>query len=289
MLEGLPSYKPTNYFLSNETIENYRKAHTELLKDYRVIIIRAACRLFITSIMLSSLENLNNKQHSINLGISYPFLDDIIVRPKSTVKSNIRNILDRILNSIRDLRKKIQIRIKKQVNIDDDLEFVDLKTQELNKREFASSIYNHRQNYAVSIFGKDKAYFEGNPEVVQVLNNFIGKQERYSSIILQIVEKTLREQLNDEPSQTLKWNSGNNKKLISLCRNDHVIEILPNRIKFRTCRQLLNKIGEILAGIHYKNNKSGRESGRNNMLKRIRRSSSLKFIQVSDKLRKFCK
>lgn len=286
MLEGLPTYNPKNYFLNNETIENYRKAHTELLKDYRVIIIRAACRLFITSILLSSLENIDNKQHSINLGITYPFLDDIVIRPKSTVKSNVTNVLDRILNSIRNFGKNIKMHIKKKVDLDNDFEIVDLNAQVSNEKKIAFSIYRHRQNFAFSIFGKDKAYFENNTAVVQIINNFIGKQERDSSILLQILEKELREQIGvAEPSQELKWNPNYKKTLISLCRNSHVIEILPKRMKFKTCRQLFNKAIEIVSGVHYKNGiKSHRESGRRNALKRIRRSSSLKFIQVSAKL-----
>ncbi|KAH8584951.1 uncharacterized protein ELE39_000902 [Cryptosporidium sp. chipmunk genotype I] len=285
MLESLPSSKPISYFLYNDTTEAYRKAHIELLKDYRVISIRVACRLLIISILLSSLENLKNSEHSKGLNISYPFLDDVVIRPKSTVKSNIKKVLDRILNSLRNFGRRIKTGVKKKVDMNDEFE-MDLDSQGSNEKEFVSSIHKHRQSSLVSIFGKDKVAFENNLEVLQVLNNFIGKQERDSATLLQILEKVIREELGIENSQELEWNSKTKSKLTNVCRNSYVLEILPNRIKFKACRQLFNKAGEILTGFHYKN--SGKESsvvGRTNVLKRIRRNSCIKFIQVSIKLK----
>ncbi|CUV04086.1 unnamed protein product [Cryptosporidium hominis] len=280
MLESLPSSKPISYFLYNDATEVYRKAHIELLKDYRVVTIRVACRLLIISILLSSLENLANKEHSKSLNISYPFLDDIIIRPKSTARSNLTKVLNRILNSIRNYGRRIKIGIKKKVGMSDEFEIVSADSPELNEKEFLSAIYNHRQSSARSIFGKDEAIFENKQEVFQVINNFIGKQERDSGILLQILETVIRKELGIESSQELQWNSKAKRKLTNVCRDSHVLEILPNRIKFKTCRQLFNKAGEILTGSHYKNSKKeSHMAGRANVLKKIRRVSSIKFIQ----------
>lgn len=285
MLENLPSSKPISYYLNNETIETYAKAHRELLKDYRVISIRVACRLLITSILLSSLENLENREHSIRIGISYPFLDDIIINPKSTLKSNFKKILNRISNFIRNYGKKIKVGVKRKMNMDDESETFDLESQKSNEKEFISSIYKHRQNISASIFGKDHVVFENNPEVLQVIENFIGKQERDSSTLLQLLEKITREELGIENSQEIIWNSKAKSKLTRVCMNAHVMEILPKIIKLKSCRQLFGKVGEILTGMHYEN--SGKDNhlvGRINILKKIRKTSSLKFIQVCTKL-----
>ncbi|KAJ1611814.1 hypothetical protein OIY81_374 [Cryptosporidium canis] len=282
MMEGLPSTKPKSYFFDNEKIEDYKKAHIEHFKDYRVITIRAACRLLITSIMLSSLENLNSRTHSISIGITYPFLDDISIRPKSTLKSNITNILNRILSSFRNFGNRVKTGIKKNVGLNDDFETVDLEDKESNERRLTHNIYDHRQNHAVSIFGRDKVYFENNLEVAQVINNFIGKQERDSSILLQLLEKTIRTEVGLDPSKELQWGSSPRSKIAHLCRDIQILEILPKRMKHRTCMLLLNRAGEILTGFHYKSDVvNNHVSGRANMLKRIRWSSSLKLIQVS--------
>ncbi|POM82044.1 hypothetical protein CmeUKMEL1_00425 [Cryptosporidium meleagridis] len=280
MLESLPSSKPINYFLYDNTTEVYRKAHIELLKDYKVITIRVACRLLIISILLSSLENLVNKEHSKSLSITYPFLDDIIIPPKSTAKSNVTKVLNRILNSIKNYGKRIKIGIKKKVGMSDDFEIINYDSPEMNEKEFLSAVYNHRQSSVRSIFGNDEATFENNQEVFLVIKNFIGKQERDSGILLQILETVIRKELGIESSQELQWNSKAKRKLTNVCRDSHVLEILPNRIKFKACRQLFNKAGEILTGYHHKNSeKESRMAGRANVLKKIRRASSIKFIQ----------
>ncbi|OII74586.1 uncharacterized protein cubi_00139 [Cryptosporidium ubiquitum] len=280
MLENLPSSKPISYYLDNEVIENYTRAHRELLNDYRVLSTRVACRLLITSILLSSLENIKNREHSIEIGISYPFLDDIVIPPKSTAKSNIAKVLNRILNSIRNFGRRIKIGIKRKVDMDDESELVNLESQESNEKEFISNIYNHRQSCNVSIFGRDKVVFENNQEVLQVIKNFIGKQERNSNTLLQILEKVVKEELGIENFKEIIWNIKTKSKLTRVCRNSHVLEILPKRMKLKTCIQLFNKVGEILTGFYYKDNEHSNLAGRINILKRIRRNSSLKFIQA---------
>ncbi|KAF7457685.1 hypothetical protein HWI79_1772 [Cryptosporidium felis] len=281
ILENSPPFNLLNYYSETETIKSYRMASNELLKDYKVIVIRIACRTLITSVLLSSLENLENREHSVKLGLTYPFLDDVTIKPKTDTISNLKMTLNHILDSIRKFGKKIKRGIEKKTNLDNGDHIYSFETRESGSRELISNIYSRRQNLQFSIFGKDKAIFNHNREIVNIINVFLGKQERDSQALIQLFESILRKELGLESFREMKWSHASVGKLFQVCRNQQVREILPKEMKLKTCWQLFNKVGEILTGFHYRRNRNvANKTGRTNILRRIHKASSIKFLQA---------
>ena len=276
MIENLPPYLPNTYLQdeANQVIRNYKEAFERERRYYKNVVIRVACRLVIISVLLSSYENLENREQSVLLGVTYPFLDDIIIKNKSTINSKINDILNSVIDYFKYFGDKIKSGIRKTVNLEyNDKDYDAVEMFEANTKNLLSSIKENKISPKLSLLGKDEELYDQYPEVISIMKIYIGKQARAAINIFRIIEQLLEVNTGDTP----KLNETRSKMTV-ICRNRHLMSFLPIGMKFKSCVQMLNVVLQLYSGYHYRKvNKKGRK----NISNRIRKMACIRFIQLS--------
>ncbi|KAH8739670.1 hypothetical protein FG386_001227 [Cryptosporidium ryanae] len=277
MIENLPPYIQNTYFEdgTNEVLNSYKVAYERERRNYKNVIIRAACRLVIVSVLLSSYENLENREHSILVGLKYPFLDDVEIKGKSTFSSNLNDMLNMFIDSLKSFGNRIKSGIIKSVKLDNSEDKYDaIEMFEANTEQFLSKISQQKISSKVSLFGEDEKLYSKYPMVINVMKIYMGKQERIAMNIFDLFEKTIQKYSSD----LFNVNEIDTKSIV-ICRDRQLVDLLPIGMKFRSCIQTFTVILKLYSGHYYKKRKV--KQGRKNVLKKIIKMACIRLIQVS--------
>ncbi|KAK6587710.1 hypothetical protein RS030_81266 [Cryptosporidium xiaoi] len=279
MIEDLPPYVQSTYFEgdTDKVLNSYKNAYERERRNYKNVVIRTACRLVIISVLISSYENLENREHSVLVGLKYPFLDDIEIKSKSTFSSKLNGIFNLIIDSFKNFGDRIKSGIRKSVKLDySDDKYDAIEMFEANTQQLISKIKQHKISSQVSPLGKDEKLYSKYPGVISIMKIYIGKQERTAMNVFDLFEKSIQKEMSDPYNI-----NETKKKLTIICRDKQLIDLLPAGMKFKSCIQMFNVVLQLYSGYYYK--KGLIQRGRKNVSKKIERIACIRFIQVGKK------
>ncbi|EEA07444.1 uncharacterized protein CMU_036170 [Cryptosporidium muris RN66] len=309
LIEGIPPLEPIDY-ISTETLgsiysQELKQSHGVISKNLKTILTRAACRLLLGAVIFSSYEQNNLNITETKITRTSPYLDDINIKPKTTIKQNIVKSLTTFWNSVKGLGPKFKKGIFKLLRFETD-EMPEI-TEEVITR-FKSEI----QSYNTKIYGdplySDRFKLGSEISLDSVLKLFFAKQEHNALNLISELQNFLDSMLNinnqregilldvdsyhlpqpEDIPDHMKSEDGLSTilqmkildRIPSLCSDMTILALLPNTLKFKSCVYFLEIIIKFLNGYFYLKQRCKEGSiDRKNVTKQIRYRSALRFTQ----------
>ncbi|OII71497.1 hypothetical protein cand_032100 [Cryptosporidium andersoni] len=309
LIEGIPPLEPIDY-ISTETLgsiysQELKQSHGVISKNLKTILTRAACRLLLGAVILSSYEQNNLNITETKITRTSPYLDDINIKPKTTIKQNIVKSLTTFWNSVKGLGPKFKKRIFKLLRFETD-EMPEITEEVITRfkseiQSYNTKIYSDplcsdrfKLGSEISFDSVFKLFFaeqEHNAlNLVSELQNFLDSilniNNRREEILLDVDGYNLP-QSEDIPDH-MKSEDGLSTilqmkildQIPSLCSDMTILVLLPNTLKFKSCVYFLEIIIKFLNGYFYLKQRCKEGSiDRKNVTKQIRYRSALRFTQ----------
>lgn len=262
--------------------------------------------MLLGAVILSSYEQNNLNITETKITRTSPYLDDINIKPKTTIKQNIVKSLTTFWNSVKGLGPKFKKRIFKLLRFETD-EMPEITEEVITRfkseiQSYNTKIYSDplcsdrfKLGSEISFDSVFKLFFaeqEHNAlNLVSELQNFLDSilniNNRREEILLDVDGYNLP-QSEDIPDH-MKSEDGLSTilqmkildQIPSLCSDMTILVLLPNTLKFKSCVYFLEIIIKFLNGYFYLKQRCKEGSiDRKNVTKQIRYRSALRFTQV---------
>ncbi|KAL7067820.1 hypothetical protein ACR3K2_17290 [Cryptosporidium serpentis] len=311
LIEGIPPLKPIDY-ISTEALgsiysQELKQSHGVISKNLKTILTRAACRLLLGAVILSSYEQNNLDITETQITRTSPYLDDINIKPKTTIKQNIVKSLTTFWDSVKELGPKFKKGIFKLLRFETD-EIPEIteevitrsksEIQSYNTKIYSDPLCSDRFKLGSDIsFDRAFRLFFAKQEhnalnLVSELQNFLDSMldinKNQKEKILLDVDSYHLSQPEDIPDH-MESDNGSSSTMLqmkildripSLCSDMTIQALLPNTLKFKSCVYFFEIIIKFLNGYFYLKQRCKESSiDRKNVTKQIRYRSALRFTQ----------